>query len=72
MQTKELERINHFAHVNYTASTPVIGKLLCINGAGIQYRWMKNNTGAESYNHMNQLADAAPIGAASASWFMWL
>ncbi len=63
MQTKELERINHFAHVNHTAAAPVIGKLLCINGAGIQYRWMKNNTGAESYNHMNQLADAAPIGA---------
>ena len=63
MYTNELERINHFAHVNYTKTSPTIGKLLCINGAGIQYRWMKNNTGAESYNHMNQLASAAPIGA---------
>ena len=63
MHTNELERINNFAHVNYTQETPIIGKLLCINGAGIQYRWMKNNTGAESYNHMNQLASAEPVGS---------
>ena len=67
MHTNELERINHFAHVNYTHETPVIGKLLCINGAGIQYRWMKKNTAAISYNDMNQLAAKAPIGASGLS-----
>ena len=63
LKTNELERINHFAHVNYMQQNPVIGKLLCINGAGIKYRWMKNNTGAKSYNQMNQLASGAPIGS---------
>ncbi len=63
MGTNELERINHFAHVNYTKSTPIVGKLLCINGAGIQYRWMKNNTAAKTYNDMNQLAVKVPVGS---------
>ena len=63
MHTNELERINHFAHVNYSKNTPIIGKLLCINGAGIQYRWMKNNTSAKSYNFMNELASNEPVGS---------
>ncbi len=34
-------RVNSFAHVNYTPETPYTGVLLCINGAGIQYRWAR-------------------------------
>ncbi|HUH47880.1 MAG TPA: FGGY family carbohydrate kinase, partial [Arenibacter sp.] len=34
---KESTRVNNFAHVNYTKQAPSIGKLLNINGAGIQY-----------------------------------
>jgi len=64
-KTKESSRINNFAHVNYTTEAPRIGKLLCINGAGIQYSWMKQNIVAstDSYNDMNNLADAIPVGS---------
>ena len=63
LQSKEHQRINHFAHINYSKESPIVGKLLCINGAGIQYRWMKNNTGANSYEEMNQLAAKQDIGS---------
>ena len=64
-KTKESSRINNFAHVNYTTEAPRIGKLLCINGAGIQYSWMKQNIVAstDSYNDMNNLADAILVGS---------
>ena len=63
--TKESSRINNFAHVNYTTEQPRIGKLLCINGAGIQYSWMKQNVVAatDSYNEMNNLASSVPVGS---------
>lgn len=63
--TKESLRINNFAHVNYTKENPRIGKLLNINGAGIQYSWMKDNlaTAVESYNDINNLAESAPVGS---------
>ena len=35
LESNEAERINQFAHVNYTSENPSIGKLLCINGAGV-------------------------------------
>ncbi|WP_405607838.1 xylulokinase [Polaribacter sp. Asnod1-A03] len=62
--SKESIRINNFAHVNYTEKTPRIGKLLNINGAGIQYSWMKNNLApTDSYNDMNELASQVPVGS---------
>ena len=36
-------RVNTFAHVNYTKEQPFTGVLLCINGTGIQYSWIKQN-----------------------------
>ncbi len=60
---KESTRVNNFAHVNYHKETPRIGKLLNINGAGIQYRWLLNNLSVTSYDEMNLLADAVPIGS---------
>ena len=64
-KTKESLRINNFAHVNYTKEKPRIGKLLNINGAGIQYSWMKQNMAdaVESYNDMNNLAASVPFGS---------
>ena len=59
----EASRINHFAHVNYSAEKPTIGKLLCINGAGIMYRWLRNQSSAESYETMNLKASKVPIGS---------
>ena len=61
--SKETTRINHFAHVNYTESSKNIGKLLCINGAGIQYRWLRNHSVENSYENMNRKASNIPIGS---------
>ena len=60
---KESTRVNNFAHVNYTKSKPRIGKLLNINGAGIQYRWLLNNLDVNSYEEMNNLAAEIPVGS---------
>ena len=60
---KESTRVNNFAHVNYKKSVPRIGKLLNINGAGIQYRWLLNNLAVSSYEEMNTLAAKIPIGS---------
>jgi len=64
-KTKESLRINNFAHVNYTKELPRIGKLLNINGAGIQYSWMKKNIAVpgDSYETMNELAATIPVGS---------
>ena len=56
-------RVNNFVHVNYSESNPRVGKLLNINGAGIQYRWMRNNTGNESYEEMNEKASQLNVGS---------
>jgi len=63
--TKESIRINNFAHVNYTKEMPRIGKLLNINGAGIQYSWMKKNIALpnHSFGEMNKRAAQVPIGS---------
>jgi len=56
-------RVNSFAHVNYTPERPLTGVLLCINGAGSQYRWLRQMLGDLTYPQMEQLAATAPIGA---------
>lgn len=63
LSVKESSRVNNFAHVNYKIGAPRIGKLLCINGAGIQYRWLLNTLNVSSYEHMNELAASVPIGS---------
>jgi xylulokinase len=56
--------VNNFAHVNYDAGKQArIGKLLCINGAGIQYRWLLNNLSVNSYEEMNRLAAEIEVGS---------
>ncbi|MEW7292430.1 xylulokinase [Aquimarina sp. 2304DJ70-9] len=62
---KEGVKLNNFAHVNHTREKASIGKLLCINGAGIQYRWLKNNLNLEtnSYQTMNSHASKVPVGS---------
>jgi xylulokinase len=59
-------RVNSFAHVNHSASTPRFGVLLCVNGTGILNSWLKktlSNNDEISYDRMNQLAAKAPVGA---------
>ncbi|WP_010179489.1 xylulokinase [Aquimarina agarilytica] len=63
LKNNEYERINNFAHVNHTFDNPRIGKLLCVNGAGILYRWVKENFDVSCYNEMNSLAEKIPIGS---------
>ena len=64
MDTGEMSRINNFAHINHSASAPRIGKLLCINGTGIQYSWLKKQMGGSlSYSEMNERAQRIPPGS---------
>ena len=64
------QRVNSFAHVNYTPEKPLTGVLLCINGAGSLYRWVRetlvqtNTSGRKmGYPEMEQLATNIPIGS---------
>ncbi|MDC1226888.1 FGGY family carbohydrate kinase [Algibacter sp.] len=63
LSSKESTRVNNFAHVNYSNNNKAIGKLLNINGAGIQYRWLLNNLSVSSYEEMNTLASEIPVGS---------
>lgn len=58
-------RVNTFAHVNYSKDKPANGVLLCINGTGIQYSWLKQTIldNNYSYNELNDLAAGIEIGA---------
>jgi len=57
-------RVNTFAHVNYTPDERRLGVLLCINGTGSMYRWLKNTFGNSlSYQQMNTLAQDVPVGS---------
>lgn len=64
-----LSRVNNFAHVNYSAATPRIGVMTCINGTGILNSWMKRNVAPKgcSYSEMNEIAAKAPVGSAGIS-----
>lgn len=55
-------RINTFAHVNYTHASPMFGVLLCINGAGILYSWLKKLLGLD-YAQMDKLAASVTQGS---------
>ena len=58
-------RINPFAHINHTSDNPRLGLLLCINGAGIQYAWLKNQMAESgtSFSEMGELASQVPVGS---------
>ena len=63
LKSKESSRINNFAHVNYSKEHTNVGKLLCINGCGIMYRWLRNNAGINSYEEMNNKASEVSVGS---------
>lgn len=57
-------RVNSFAHVNHSAENPRIGVLLCINGTGILYAWLRRLLGTDhSYPQLNGLAAAVAPGS---------
>lgn len=58
-------RVNSFAHVNHSTNDPRIGVLLCINGAGIQYRWMKQQLDQNnlSYGDIEKMIAEVPVNS---------
>lgn len=58
-------RVNAFAHVNYEEAQNRIGILLCLNGAGIQYSWIKHQIarGGTSYADMERMVSSVPVGS---------
>ncbi len=56
------QRVNTFLHVNDTEDAPRNGILLCVNGSGILYNWLRKLLG-KGYEEMNALAAEAPIGS---------
>lgn len=57
-------RVNTFAHVNYTNENKRLGVLLCINGTGSLYRWIKASFGNSlTYQQMNAAAAKIPAGS---------
>ncbi len=61
----EQSRVNGFAHVNYEGRHDRVGILLCINGAGIQYSWLKHQIARtdRDYTDMERMAATVPIGS---------
>lgn len=58
-------RVNGFAHVNHHPDLPRIGQLLCINGCGIQYAWIRHHTGIPGMDYLLMEKKAASIPAGS-------
>jgi xylulokinase len=65
-------RVNTFVHVNHKPEAPRFGVLLCVNGTGSLYRWLRHNLsvperGASAYERMDGEAERAPAGSARVS-----
>jgi xylulokinase len=61
-------RVNTFIHVNHNQHNPSYGVLLCINGCGILYSWLKNkifSIGSDNltYKQMDRLSSQSPPGS---------
>lgn len=57
------QRINTFQHVTNSTAAIRNGLLLCINGSGISYSWIKKLLGDIDYPMLNELANPMPAGA---------
>jgi xylulokinase len=59
-----MSRVNTFAHVNHDAGAKRLGVLLCINGTGILYSWLRKNVARDlDYEALNGLASDVPAGS---------
>jgi xylulokinase len=58
-------RVNGFAHINHSAEINRIGQLLCINGCGILYAWMRKQVAAlgQTYETMEKQLSVIPVGS---------
>ena len=57
--------MNGFAHVNHSHEKVRIGQLLCINGAGSMYAWIKRNLADKglTYAEMENVLREIPVGS---------
>ena len=63
-------RVNAFAHVNHSCESKRFGVLLCINGCGSSYGWMKKNFAQNlSYAQINDAAASAIAGSDGLQFF---
>jgi xylulokinase len=63
-----LARINSFVHVTDSQQDMAIGNLLCINGTGIMYNWVRSNFFPDhSYDQLEKIAAQVPIGSGGVS-----
>lgn len=53
-----LNRVNTFLHCNDNKDKKRNGILLCINGSGIAYSWLKNTLKINSYSDMDNLSES--------------
>jgi len=61
-------RVNTFLHVNHSVENQRLGVLLCINGTGILYSWLRRSAGNNlTYNEMNESAAGVPPGSEGVS-----
>ena len=60
-----LSRVNTFAHVNHSDKNNSLGVLLCINGTGILYSWLKKNLSNKKsdYTSLNKEASSVEPGS---------
>ncbi len=58
-----LSRINAFVHVTDRPDQTRTGMLMCINGCGILYSWMRKIAGGKSYAEMNRIASQSQPGS---------
>ena len=58
-------KVNGFAHVNHNEIEKRVGILLCINGAGIQYAWIRRQLANENlgYDEIEAMLNDVPVGS---------
>jgi xylulokinase len=56
--------VNTFAHVNYSTEKKSLGVLMCINGTGIAYKYIKQLLGENlTYEDLNAMASNVAVGS---------
>ena len=69
------QRVNAFAHVNDAADAERLGILLCVNGTGSAYAWLRRTLGAggdlPAYAQLNAWAESAAVGSDGLLFYPW-
>lgn len=63
LPTSISSRVNTFLHVTDEGGRPRLGRLMCLNGCGSAYRWLRDALGVTSFDELNSLAAQAPVGS---------